>query len=126
MTPELAADLLDGPPNILGHGSGGYEPQPQASAIGATSPFVQASLNDRLRHAYSPFVRGGRGFGLACAIVVMEGEAITYASKGPTSGPVTGIQAASLPDFLRNRMHDEARTSVPAAVVADLPDHPYE
>ena len=56
----------------------------------------------------------------------MEGEAITYASKGPTSGPVTGILAASLPDFLRNRMHDEARTAVPAAAVTDLPDHTYE
>jgi hypothetical protein len=49
--------------------------------------------------AYLPLVRGGRGFGAACPIVVMEGEAITYASKRPTSGPVTGILAASLPTF---------------------------
>ena len=96
------------------------------TADGATSPFAQASLNDRLPHSCLPLVRGGRGFGLACAIVVMEGEAITYASKRPTSGPVTRVLAASLPDFLRNRMHDEARMAVPAAAVTDLPDQTYE
>jgi hypothetical protein len=67
------------------------------TAFGATLPFAHPSLNDRLPHAYLSLVRGGRGFGIACAIVVMEGEAITYASKRPTS-----ILAASLPDFLRN------------------------
>src|SRR6266404_1532983 len=40
-----------------------------------------------------------QGSRVACAIVVMEGEAITYASNRPTSGPVTGILAASLPTF---------------------------
>ena len=39
---------------------------------------------------------------------------------------MTVILAASLPGFLRNRMHDEARTAVPAAAVTDLPDHTYE
>jgi uncharacterized protein len=37
-----------------------------------------------------------QGSGVACALVVLNVEAITYALKGPTSGPVL---AASLPTF---------------------------
>ena len=51
------------------------------TVIGATSPFAQASLNDRLPHPYLPVVRGDKGSGVACAIVVLKGEAITYASR---------------------------------------------
>ena len=35
------------------------------SRLYATSPFAQASLNDRLPHAYLPLVRGDRGSGVA-------------------------------------------------------------
>ena len=59
------------------------------AAFGATLPFAQASLNDRLLHAYLPLVRGGSGSRAACAIVVMKGKGDTYASNRPTSGPVT-------------------------------------
>jgi hypothetical protein len=49
-------------------------------------PFAQASLNDRLLHAYLPLVRGGSDSGVACAIVVMKGKATRMLRKGRRAG----------------------------------------
>jgi hypothetical protein len=56
------------------------------TGIGATSPFAQASLNNRLLHAYLPLVRGGAGSGVACAIVVMKGKATRMLRIGRRAG----------------------------------------
>ena len=69
----------------------GVEPRgsiavPRTAGIGATSPFAQASLNDRLLHAYLPLVRGGAGSGVACAIVVMKGKATRMLRIGRRAG----------------------------------------
>ena len=62
-------------------GRGGTARCPPIPIFGATSPFAQASLNDSLPHAYLPLVGGGKGSGVACAIVLLNGQATTYASK---------------------------------------------
>jgi hypothetical protein len=65
------------------------------AAYGATSPFAQASLNDRLPHAYLPLVRGGRD----SRNRLFEGRGDHLCFEKPTSGPVTRYSGRAAADF---------------------------